>query len=200
MKKALLVAGFLTVSSLSVIGQAITLLTFGSYTFADKFYTEDGYEGKVQDGFQWGGGLEFAPNDNIAVELIYQQLDTDGYINYPGAQDVGNVHLSYIMLGGTHYQPVSEKVSGFGTLDLGLGLASTDVTDTYEKFAWGGRLGLRIAPSEKVSIRLHAQLLSMVQAVGAGFTIGTGGAGAGVSGFSSFYQFNLGGSLNLRLK
>jgi opacity protein-like surface antigen len=192
--------GLLLVASLNATAQGLTLLTFESYTFADKFYTEDGFEGKVQDGFQWGGGLEFAPNDKMAVEVIYQQLDTDGYINYPGAQDVGNVRLSYIMLGGTRYQPVSEKVSGFGTLDLGLGLGSTDVTDTYEKFAWGGRLGIRIAPSEKVSIRLHAQLLSMVQAVGAGFTIGTGGAGAGVSGFSSFYQFNLGGSLNLRLK
>ncbi len=199
MKKVAFLA-VLVVSSAAAFGQQLTLLTFESYTFADKFYTQDGFEGKVQDGFQWGGGLEFAPNEAMAVEIIYQQMDTDGYINYLATQDVGNVHLKYIMLGGTRYQPVSETVSGFGTLDLGLGLASTDATDTYEKFAWGGRLGVRIAPNEKVSVRLHAQLMSMVQAIGAGFTIGTGGSGAGVSGFSSFYQFNLGGSVNIRLK
>jgi hypothetical protein len=36
----------------------ITLLTFESYTFSDKFDTEYG-SGRIEDGFQWGGGLEF---------------------------------------------------------------------------------------------------------------------------------------------
>jgi opacity protein-like surface antigen len=53
---------------------AITLLTFESFTFADKFETEYGY-GKIQDGFQWGAGLEFEVQPGAAVELIYQRMD-----------------------------------------------------------------------------------------------------------------------------
>ncbi len=55
---------------------SITLLTFESYTFSDQFDTEYG-TGKIGDGFQWGGGLEFGLSEETAIELIYQRLDTD---------------------------------------------------------------------------------------------------------------------------
>ncbi len=181
----------------------VTLLTFESYSFSDKVVTSDGYNGKIGDGFQWGGGLEFGLKETMAVELIYQRLETKGYIQYPLSRDEGNVAVNYFMIGGTRYMPVNEKISGFGTVDLGLGvLGSTDNSsdNNAEKFAWGLRLGVRIAASEKVSLRLHGQLMSAVQAVGGGVYFGTGGAGAGITGYSTFYQFNLGGSLNYRLK
>ena len=54
----------------------ITLMTFESYTFPDQFDTQYG-TGKIQDGFQWGGGLEFGLSDVTAIELIYQRLDTE---------------------------------------------------------------------------------------------------------------------------
>ncbi|MEK6783616.1 MAG: porin family protein [Bacteroidota bacterium] len=181
----------------------VTLLTFESYSFSDRVTTSDGYEGEIGDGFQWGGGLEFGLQETMAVELIYQRLNTEGYLQRPLSIDRGSVAVNYFMLGGTRYMPVSETVSGFGTVDLGLGvLGSPDNSSdgNVEKFAWGLRLGVRIAPSEKVSIRLHGQLMSAVQAVGGGLYFGTGGAGAGVTGFSTFYQFNLGGSVNIRIK
>jgi len=68
------------------------------------------------------------------------------------------------------------------------------------RFSLGGRLGVRIMASEKVSIRLHGQLFSPVQWAGGGFYFGTGGGGAGVSTGSTIWQFNLGGSLNYRLR
>jgi len=184
----------------------ITLLTFESYTFPDEFDTEYGY-GKIQDGFQWGGGLEFGLSDVMAVELIYQNLKTDAY--YDGFLDneikryTGNVGLNYILLGVTRYAPLNDKVAGFGTFDMGVGilnpsgsLESEDVT----RFTLGGRLGVRIMASEKVSIRIHGQVLSPVQWAGGGFYFGSGGSGAGVTTGSTIWQFNLGGSLNYRLK
>ena len=42
--------------------------------------------------------------------------------------------------------------------------------------------------------------MSPVQGAGGGFYFGTGGAGAGVSTYSTIYQFNVGGSINFRLK
>jgi len=203
MKKGILLAGIVCVMATAAWAQpSITLLTFESYTFADQFDTEYG-TGKIQDGFQWGGGLEFGLADNAAVELIYQNIKTD--VTYQGFDNkyTGNVGINYMLLGGTRYAPLNDKISGFGSLDAGVAWSNPDASldsESVTKFAWGGRLGVRIQASEKVSLRLHAQLLSPVQWSGGGFYFGTGGAGAGVTTGSTIYQFNLGGSLNFRLK
>lgn len=95
-------------------------------------------------------------------------------------------------------------MSGFGTFDMGVGftsnLSGSLNSDNVTKFTLGGRLGVRVAPSDKISIRLHAQLLSPVQWIGGGYYFGTGGSGASVSTGSTVFQFNLGGSVNYRIK
>ena len=181
---------------------SITLLTFESYTFADKFDTQYG-SAKVMDGFQWGGGFEFGLSEETAIELIYQRLDADAYYQGANRRYDGTVGINYILLGGTRYMPVNDKISGFGTLDLGVGWldpSSSLESESSTKFSIGGRLGVRIATSERVSLRLHAQLISPVQWFGGGFYLGTGGSGAGVSTGSTIWQFNLGGSLNFKLR
>lgn len=182
---------------------SITLLTFQGYTFADRFTTQFGTNGRIEDGFQWGGGLEIGFSDEAALELIYQNIKTE--VTYQGSnqQYTGNAGINYMMLGGTRYALFNDKISGFGSLDLGAAWSNPDASldsESVTKFAWGGRLGLRFLASEKVSIRLHAQLLSPVQWAGAGFFFGTGGASAGVSTGSTIYQFNLGGGVNFKLK
>src|SRR5436190_6901042 len=78
---------------------AITLLTFESYTFSDKFETEYG-AGEIGDGFQWGGGLEFGLAETAAVELIYQNLKSDVYYQGFDKRYNGKVGINYAMLGG----------------------------------------------------------------------------------------------------
>ena len=51
--------------------------------------------------------------------------------------------------------------------------------------------------SEKIGIKLQAQLLSVAQATGGGLYFG-GGAGVAVSSYSTIYQFGLGGGLVFR--
>jgi hypothetical protein len=203
MKRQIVLIGFFILLATAAWAQpTITLMTFESYTFADKFDTEYG-TGKIQDGFQWGAGLEFGLAETAAIELIYQNINTN--VEYQGFDQRynGNVGINYIMLGGTKYAPFSDKVSGFATGDLGVAWSNPDASlksESVTKFAIGGRLGVRIQASEKVSLRLHAQLFSPVQWAGGGFYFGTGGSGAGVSTGSTIWQFNLGGSLNFRLK
>ncbi len=192
----------------------ITLLTFESYSFADKVVTNEGYEGKINDGFQWGGGFEFLFRERMAIELIYQHLDTDGYLDQPissisGSNIVnsidrspGKLSIDYYLIGGTRYQPFSDRVSGFSTFNAGLGVLNTkdnSKDENAEKFCWGLRLGLKVKANDLISIRFHGQLLSAVQAMGGGLYFGTGGGGAGVTGYSTFWQFNLGGSINFLL-
>jgi opacity protein-like surface antigen len=189
-------------SSLLAQQGSITLLTFGGYTFEDQVDFSNGYGG-IKDGFQWGVGLEVGISDENAFELYYQQLKTEGFVRtYLGESEAADIAVSYIMLGGTRYMPINDVLSGFGSLDVGLGVLAPESSSVSNstKFAWGIRAGLRVKPAEKVSLRIHAQLLSPVQAAGGGFYFGTGGAGAGVSTYSSIYQFNLGGSLNFTIK
>lgn len=181
---------------------SITLMTFESYTFQDKFDTEYG-TGQIGDGFQWGGGLEFGLSEETAIELIYQRLDTEAEYAGFDRRYTGSVGINYIMLGGTRYMPVNDKISGFGTFNMGVGWFEPESTLESEgsaRFSLGGKLGVRIMASEKVSVRLHGQLFSPVQWAGGGFYFGTGGSGAGVSTGSTIWQFNLGGSLNYRLR
>jgi hypothetical protein len=67
------------------------------------------------------------------------------------------------------------------------------------KFAWGLRLGANIWATEKVGVKLQAQLFSAVQSAGGGFYFGTGGSGVGLSTYSTIYQFGLGGGLTFKL-
>ena len=187
-----------SVVTVTLAQPAVTLLTFGGYTFDESFSTEFG-KAKVKGGFQWGGGFEFGVDDYMAIELIYMRQDADVIYNQLITQYTGKAGLNYIMLGGTRYQPLNDMISGFGTLDLGAMWtepSSQLQTESVTKFAIGGRLGIRITATEKVSLRLHAQLLSPVQ--WGGLYFGTGGVG--VSTGSSILQFNLGGSVNIRLK
>ena len=68
------------------------------------------------------------------------------------------------------------------------------------KMAWGIKGGVNIFANEKVGFKLQMSLLSVVQAVGGGLYFGTGGGGAGVTGYSSYYQFNIGGGLVFGVK
>ena len=180
----------------------IRLLTFGGYTFEDKVDFSNGY-GQVSDGFQWGAGLEIGLTDINFVEVYYQRLDTRGFA-VPRFGDAleADIGINYIMIGGTRYAPFSDVVSGFGSLDVGAAvITAKDRPDqsNLTKFAWGVRAGVQVSPVDRASIRFHAQLLSPIQAAGGGFYFGTGGSGIGVATYSSIYQFNLGGSLIVKI-
>ena len=96
------------------------------------------------------------------------------------------------------------KVEGFGGFMAGAVIINVENPDngndnSATKFGWGFRLGANIWASEKVAIKLQGQLMSAVQSAGGGLYFGTGGAGAGVSTYSSMYQFGLGGGLVISL-
>lgn len=181
--------------------QDVRLNFFGGYTFQDKFPMGGSYygytysEGRIAESSHFGGSIEFDIRPNKAIELSYQTQATQGYFSGP-LGDIGepyDVNINYIMLGGMGYAPFSDAVHGYGGFSIGCGYMTGDANET--KFAWGGKLGLKINASETVGIKLGAQLMSPVQGAGGGFYFGTGGASAGVSTYSSVYQFGFTGGL-----
>jgi len=194
-------------------GQTARLNLYSAYVFDDHFdsYYDPGnyYEGKITGGYQWGAGIEFLPRPNAGIELIYFGQYTTaptsyqkGYIPKYATLDL---NMNYIMLGGNKYvRPTGSKLEGFGGLMAGMVIISAKNSDegysnSATKFAWGARLGAIIWASPKVGIKAEMLLLSAVQSAGGGLYFGTGGVGAGVSTYSSIYQFSLGGGLVINL-
>jgi len=207
---ALVLAGL----SVSAFGQGkIKLNAYGAYVFDDKFdtyYTSNQYiAGKIKGGFQWGAGLEFALHDDYGVELVYYRQDTEAPITYDYGTGLGertvDLGINYIMAGGMRYLDTgNEKLQPYGGLLAGAAIFDNkepqgDEDDEYVKFTWGARLGVNIWATEKVALKLQVQLLSAVQGAGGGLSLGTGGAGIGVSTYSTIYQVGLGGGLCIKI-
>lgn len=194
--------------------KSIRVNLYGAYTFEDSFdsYYDYGnyYQGQLQDGFQYGIGAEFEVRPNSFVEILYLREDTNAPTQY---YDGGifdkyadfDVAMNYVLLGGTRsFRKPGSAIEGFGGFMAGLGILNiqnpnTNKSNSVTKLAWGLKGGATIWATNKVGIKLQAQLLSITQSIGGGFYYGTGGAAAGVSSYSSLYQFTLGGGLVFEL-
>ncbi len=141
------------------------------------------------------------------IELVYLNQQTTAPTTYaiPGVAGIKtanfDVGLNWLMLSGNRYmRKPGGKAEGFGGIMAGACFINvknpnTGVENSATKFAWGLKAGANIWASEKVAIKLQGQLTSAVQGAGGGLYFGTGGAGAGVSTYSSMLQFGLGGGL-----
>jgi hypothetical protein len=141
-----------------------------------------------------------------SVEVLYLRQSTNAPTTYATGLVTADftdfdIDVNYLMLGGTrHLLSANDKVEGFGGLMAGMVIANLENPDsgredTATKFAWGLRLGGIVWASEKIGVIVQGQLLSAVQSMGGGFYFGTGGSGAGISTYSTIYQFSLGGGL-----
>jgi hypothetical protein len=149
------------------------------------------------------------PFPGAGVEVTYLRLDSKAPMYYwnGGREEFTDfdVAQNWVMLSFNKYVPVNPKVEPYAGLELGMDIInvynpdnSNDLSST--KFAWGIKAGVNVWANEKVGIKLQTSLLSAVQAVGGGLYFGTGGAGAGATAFSTYYQFNLGGGLVFKMK
>ena len=212
MKRKLLIALSALGFGLATQAQNVRINLYSAYVFDDKvdsrYDANNYYSGTVKGGYQWGGGIEYMLRPNQGIELMYLRQNTTAPL-ITGANPVVPLNYSlginYVMLASNRYfSKPGGKVEGFAGGMLGMDIVSvknpnTNSKNTVTKFAWGIRGGANIWATERVGIKLQVQLLSAVQSLGGGITIGTGGVGAGVGTYSSIYQFGLGGGLVFRL-
>jgi hypothetical protein len=215
MKKISLLLILLALLSVEIKAQKLRANVYAMYAFDDKFesYYSDYvyYYGKIKGGLRAGVGLEFMLRPNKGIELMYLWQKTTAPTTYrPEGRFADqfadlDLNINYIMLGGNSYvRNATGKLEGFGGLSLGCGIVNADNPETNEsasatKFAWGFRLGGNIWLNDRIGIKLQGDLLSLVQGAGGGLYFGTGGAGAGISGYSTMYQFGLGGGITFKI-
>lgn len=192
-------------------GPEIRLNLYSFYAFDDKvdsYYSKTEYfNGTIKGGFEWGGGLEFMMDPHQGIEISYLRLESNApmtYYNNGVKNTTFDLASNYVMLGGNRYFGGNDKVEPYGGLQAGMAIFNVENpengrSDNATKFAWGAKLGLNIWASDRVGLKMQAGLLSAVQAAGGGFYFGTGGGGAGISTYSTFYQFNIGGGLTFRM-
>ena len=218
MKRILI--GIILLGALGAKAQNLRFNAYSSYAFDDKvesYYSNTSYfEGKIKGGLLWGGGLEYMVHPQYGIELSYLRLDTKApmtyYSNQPPAgvkNSEFDVSISYALLGGMRYQSPKPGIELYGGIQLGAGFIKAtrpagvnfgEASDNATKFAWGLRGGANIFPNDgKVGLKLQIGLLSAVQGAGGGLYFGTGGAGAGISTYSTFLQFTTGGGLVFKL-
>ncbi|WP_340112821.1 outer membrane beta-barrel protein [Maribellus mangrovi] len=189
-------------------------LRINGYTFyafddkVDSYYSSSDYfNGKIKGGFQWGGGLEYMLAPVQSIEISYLRLDTEAPMNYynNGAQySVFDVATNYILVGGNRYFPTGAAIEPYAGAQLGLAIFNVENPDNGNsgnatKFAWGLKAGLNIWASEMIGLKIQTGLNSAVQAAGGSFWFGGGGSGAGISTYSTFFQFYIGGGLTIKV-
>ena len=192
--------------------QNVRLNGYSSYVFddnVDSYYDPyNYYDGTIKGGYCWGIGAEFLPAPTKGIELKYLRRSTTAPMEYYKntlKHSTFDVNLNYILLGGNNYFKTGGKVEPYAGADIGMALVyitnqESGAEDNATKFAWGLKLGTNIWINEKIGLKLQADLLSVVQSAGGGLYFGTGGAGAGVSAYSTMYQWGLGGGLTYKIK
>ncbi len=171
---------------------------FGGYTFQDKIDFSSGY-GVIEDGAHWGASVEFAVKKYMSAELLYQRQDTHAVV-YGSSYGEGKLGINYIMIGAVKYPGMGGPVTPYGGLSGGVALfEGKDINQTVSRFAFGLKVGALFDVSEKVGIKIQAQMLTPVRGAGGGFYFGTGGTGAGVSTYSTVYQFAFTGGLQFKV-
>jgi hypothetical protein len=185
---------------------SVEFIPSAGYTFADRNENYSTYS-RIADGPSYGGSVKFNVNRSFGIEALYSHLNTtSGLYNY-GADHTPiaatNLSFDYIMAGPVQSFTIpNSTVRPFIGAMLGAAIITPAANSGYSQqtnFAMGFQLGTNIYVSPKVGIQLKAQVLSPVDAAGTSFFFSNYGSGVGVNGYSSTFQFSLGGGLIIGL-
>jgi opacity protein-like surface antigen len=170
---------------------------YGGYTFSDKVEYDNSY-GYVEDGFEYGIGLEYFFMDNSSIELKYNRLKTKLPLYAFGTQlnagdDKGAVN--YVLVDYAHYFDIGSKLMPYLGAGAGVAILETPQSGSGTYFAWEIKGGVKIKTSSPLSINLNAYLQSMTAAVGNSYYWTYYGP-VGVTDYVSTYQFGLGATIS----
>ena len=204
MKSKLFFLFLLFTSFQNSFAQGVRFNTYCGYVFDESFEFSDlsgFYNGTINGGLHWGGGLELMAHKYYGVELSYLRQDANAIVRKNLTLNDYNLGINYILLGGNRYFNTGNKtIEPYVGGQIGMAIYNIENTNANTKsnktkFAWGVKTGVNINLSSSVAIKLQAQLLSTVQGIDGGFYFGTGGVGTTLSARASILQFGFNGGL-----
>jgi len=203
MRKIVLFLPALLLIAATSFGQtAVEFIPQGGYTFGSNTDFPDLY-GHVDGAWSLGGALKFNVNRNLGIEVLYNHISTTSGLYYyddHSAYTYGNLGINYIMIGPVESFTIpGSTVRPFIGAMLGAAIMDPEGDNTFTKFAAGFQLGTNIYVSPRVGLQLKAQMLSPVDAAGGSLFFSNYGSGAGISTYSSMYQFSLNAGLIIGL-
>jgi hypothetical protein len=188
-----------------IFAQSVEVTPFGGYVFGGTMNGDYG-EVYIYDNAQYGGMISFAISRVMDVDLIYNRSDTKAQINY--YNNVGYLKpsleiplsINYIQVGFTKNFRVNPVVSPFVGFNIGACdfAPKEDYADAWF-FSVGMNAGAKIYFAKRIGLRLQAQGYVPVQGTAFSMFVGTGGSSAGVSVYSTLFQFGFTGGLIFRL-
>ena len=204
MKKLLVIILISVVSIFEIQAQGLEITPITGYTFPASYRITSG-TARLGDGQNWGGNLGFALNDFMEIELSYNYMATRATASSPlisNRVDVRtNVH--YAMIGANRLFPTSDAMTFFAGFKMGTGtLAFPDREyNNVTKFSWGIQGGMKYFATDRIGIRMQANLMMPVLAAGGSLWWSPGsGTAVGISTFSPIVQFGFTGGIIFRLQ
>ncbi|MCR9013944.1 outer membrane beta-barrel protein [Aquiflexum gelatinilyticum] len=204
MKKLLILSFLIVISIMEVRAQGVEITPITGYTFPASYRISSG-TARLGDGQNWGGNLGFSLNEFMEIEVSYNYMATRATASSPLLNDRVDVRtqVHYAMIGANRLFPTSDAMTFFAGMKMGTGtLAFPDGEyRNITKFSIGLQGGMKYFASERVGIRLQANLMMPVLAAGGSLWWSPGGGTAvGVSTFSPIVQFGFTGGIILRLQ
>jgi hypothetical protein len=196
----LLIASLLFLSP-KVSGQKLEIAPFVGYETGANINTSLG-QLHIGDGMDFGGSLNVGMGGGRWVELSYSHLasylDLETGVN---VQRLCDLNVDYYSIGVLQEIKPDAKATPYGLFTLGwVNYRPQQTYDNENKMHVSLAGGIKINASEKVALRLQARLLMPLYYAGTYFTVGTGGAGYGVSGGIYGVQGDFTAALVLKLR
>jgi hypothetical protein len=204
MRKFYLMSVLVLVSILDLKAQGVEITPITGYTFPASYRITSG-NARLGDGQNWGGNLGFSLNDFMEIELSYNYMGTRATASSPFLNNRVDVrtNVHYAMIGSNRLFPTSDAMTFFAGMKIGTGtLAFPDGEyRNITKFSVGLQGGMKYFATERIGIRLQANLMMPVVSAGGSLWWSPGsGTSVGVSTFSPIVQFGFTGGLIFRLK
>lgn len=174
--------------------QKAEITPFVGYQFGGEIRVRDG-ELRIKDDINYGVVLDYTLNRSGQIEASYTRQDTRLEFSEfgTGRRPIYDMSVNYWQIGGLYRFDATATARPFFTLTLGLthfGIgdqldedAPRLASDTFFSMVLGG--GVKIFPSERVGVRLGANLYSTILDSSSGFWCTLpGGCGVGLSGWA----------------
>jgi hypothetical protein len=182
-------------------GQKIEIAPFVGYETGAQISTSLGHL-HIGDGMDFGGSLNVGMGGGRYVELSYSHLAS--YLNLENGiatERLCDLNVDYYSIGVLQELKPDAKATPYGLFTLGwVNYRPQETYSNENKMHISLAGGVKINASEKVAIRLQARLLMPMYYAGTYFSVGTGGAGYGISGGIYGVQGDFTAALVLKLR